>query len=111
MWFRALGLRPASTAALSPLGALCYPAKLTQFRIRFDRPKVTNYLVDRVEIGHDVCTSGNGVTDHLRFKGPGHSSKAVVAFEYRHIYVYPSLAGPAIKYGCPRESAKRTTRR
>jgi hypothetical protein len=68
----------------------------------FDRPKVTNYLVDRVEIGHDVWTSGNGVTDHLRIKGPGHSSKTVVAFQYSHIYVYPSLAGPAIKYGLPK---------
>ncbi len=88
-------------------------AELTVHRA-FGQSKVTSYPVDSVEIGHDIWTSGKGVTDHLRIRGAGYWSKAVVALEYHREVdaqcplkmgiswgVSPSLAGSAVEHGLP----------
>ena len=77
-----------------------------------EQSKTTSYRVDGVEIGHDIWTNGHGVTDHLRIKGPGYSTKTIVVLEYlwdfdiQVLYgsgaVSPTLAGPAAESGLPR---------
>jgi len=54
---------------------------------------VTRYAVDSVEIAHDTWTSGHGVTDRLKIRGPEYSSTTVVALEHHHLGNAQSLKG------------------
>jgi hypothetical protein len=78
------------------------------------RSKVTRYAVDSVEIAHDTWTSGRGVTDRLKIRGPQYSSVTVAALDHYNLGnvqylkgfngagpVSPTLAGSAADRGLP----------
>jgi hypothetical protein len=119
-------LRPRESWAFSPGRAECIRDTSPEHR------RVIEYAVSSVEIDHKVWTGTaletalrmtnreNGVTDHLRIKGPGYSSRTVAALHCErlappfvilvHQYpihnarggiVSPDLVGPAVAQGLP----------
>ena len=94
-------LRPRESWAFSPGTAECIRDTSPEHR------RVIEYVVSSVEIDHKVWTGtaletalgvtnrGKGVTDHLRIKGPGYSSKTVAALHCERLAPLRHSRSPA----------------